>query len=49
MEEKILKEILKNCKDWRERVLIRMFPKAFAKVYKKGIKEGFKWSNKTVQ
>ena len=49
MEQEILNEILKNCKDWRERVLIRMFPKIFAKVYKKGIKEGFKWSNKTVQ
>ncbi len=49
MEKEILNEILKNCKDWRERVLIRMFTRMFVKVYKLGIKEGFKWSNKTVQ
>ena len=36
MEEKILKEIMKECKDWRERVLIRMFPKTFVKVYHVG-------------
>ncbi|MCI9000120.1 MAG: hypothetical protein HFJ26_04160 [Clostridia bacterium] len=43
MEEKILKEIMKECKDWRERVLIRMFPKTFVKVYHVGRIKGFNY------
>lgn len=47
MEEKIIEEIMKDKKLW-ERILIRKFKIIFINTYKLGIKEGFKWSNKTV-
>lgn len=43
MEEKILKEIMKNCKDWRERLLLKMFPKTFVKAYHVGRIKGFNY------
>lgn len=46
MEKEILEEIVKECKDWKEKVLIRLFPKLFVKIYKEGIRQGFKWSNR---
>ena len=43
MEEKILKEIMKNSKDWRERLLLKMFPRTFVKVYHAGRIKGFNY------
>ncbi len=48
MEEEIIEEIVKECKNWKERLLVRLFPKVFINTYKRGIKEGFNWSNRTV-
>lgn len=36
MEKKILEEIVKECKDWKERLLVRLFPKVFVKAYNIG-------------
>ncbi len=41
MEKEILEEIVKECKGWKEKVLVRLFPKLFIKVYKIGITFGF--------
>lgn len=49
MEKEILEEIKKECRGWKEKVLVRLFPKMFVSIYKEGIRQGFKWSNKTVQ
>lgn len=43
MDEKILEEIMKECKNWRERVLIRLFPKMFVKVYHIGRRNGINY------
>ena len=48
MEEKIIEELMKECENWRERVIVKLFLKLFVSMYKLGLKEGFKWSNKTV-
>lgn len=48
MEKEILEEIEKECKTWKERVLVSLFPKLFVNIYKEGIRQGFKWSNRTV-
>ena len=36
MEKEILKEIKRECKTWKEKVLVRLFPKLFVKVYQIG-------------
>lgn len=41
MENLVLKEIKRDLYDWREKILVHMFPKTFTKVYKKGIEKGF--------
>lgn len=33
MEKEILEEIEKECKTWKERVLVSLFPKLFVKTY----------------
>ena len=43
LKEKILKEIMKNSKDWRERLLLKMFPRTFVKVYHAGRIKGFNY------
>ena len=40
MENKELKEI-EEILNWREKMLVYMFPRTFIKVYKKGIEKGF--------
>ena len=41
MEKDIIEEIEKECKSWWEKVVVRLFPKMFGKVYKTGITFGF--------
>lgn len=48
MEEKIVKEIMKECNNWKERLFVKLFTKVFVNTYKLGVKTGFNWSNKTV-
>lgn len=33
MEEEIVREIIKECKNWKERLLVKLFAKMFIKVY----------------
>lgn len=40
MENDQLKEI-RNVLNWKERILINIFPKTIIKIYKKGIEKGF--------
>lgn len=40
MENETLKEI-KEILKWKDKIFIHIFPKAFIKVYKKGIEKGF--------
>ena len=44
MEKEILKELLKDCKNWRERIIVRIFTKTFIRMYKSGVKKGFNLS-----
>lgn len=46
MEQKIFEEILKECKDWRERLLVKIFPKTFVKAYHVGRIKGFNYMAK---
>ena len=41
MEKEILEELLKDCKNWRERIIVRIFTKTFIRIYKIGITFGF--------
>lgn len=36
MEKEILEEIKKECRGWKEKVLVRLFPKTFVKAYHVG-------------
>ncbi len=49
MEEEVLRELMRECENWRERLLIKLFPKTFVNTYKVGIKSGFNWCNKNVR
>ena len=33
MEKDIIEEIVKECENWKERLLVRLFPNLFIKVY----------------
>ncbi len=44
MNEIIIEEILKECK-WYEKIIIKIFKKLFIKMYKIGVKKGFKLAN----
>lgn len=35
MEEKIVREIMKECRNWKERLLVRLFAKTFINIYNK--------------
>lgn len=41
MEEEILREIMRECENWKERLVVKMFTRLFVKVYKMGITFGF--------
>lgn len=33
MEEEIVREIMKECENWRERLLVKLFPNTYVKIY----------------
>lgn len=41
----VLKEIIKGL-NWREKIIVRIFPKTVIKVYRKGMAECFNYFNK---
>ena len=45
VDEKIVEEIVKECKNWRERLLVRLFPETYIKAYHIGRIKGFKTIN----
>lgn len=49
MEKEIVREIMKECRNWKERLLVKLFSRMFINTYKIGIKSGFNWCNKNVR
>lgn len=45
MKDVVLNEVMKEL-SWRERIVVKIFPKTFYKLYKEGVMKGFNWSNK---
>lgn len=35
MEKEIVEEIVKECENWKERLVVRLFPKMFVRIYGK--------------
>ncbi len=33
MEKEIIKEVLKECKNWRERLIVKLFPNIYIDIY----------------
>lgn len=46
MDQKIVEEIMRECKNWREKIILKLFPHMCIRIYKAGVKEGFNFSNK---
>ena len=47
-ERTVLSELTEGV-NFVEKIVLRVFKKDFIKAYKKGVKEGFNWSNRTVR
>lgn len=47
-EELVLDEVMEGA-NFIRRIILKVFKKDFIKVYKKGVKEGFNWSDNTVR
>lgn len=47
-EEVVLDEVMKEA-NFIKRIILKILKKDFIKVYKKGVKEGFNWSNNIVR
>ena len=43
-EKNVINEISKDLKFW-EKIIVRMNKRLFIKIYKDGIRRGFKWNN----
>lgn len=35
MKEEVLKEVYKECESWKERIIVKLFPNLFIKMYGK--------------